>query len=83
MGIPQRIKKAFLRAYSDEALVDLWGRGDRMAGDELFERYFGLAIAYWLHKIGRKQSEDLVSITFERITKGITTQELQIENFKS
>ena len=48
---------------TDEALLDAWKRGDRRAGNELFQRHFEGVRRFFVNKIDR-ELEDLVQRTF-------------------
>ncbi len=50
-------------------LLDAWARGDRAAGDELFERYFDPLYRFFAAKVG-DAIEDLVQETFAACVAG-------------
>lgn len=49
--------------HADEDLLEAWQRGDRKAGNELFQRHFESVRRFFVNKVGR-ELEDLVQRTF-------------------
>lgn len=49
---------------TDAELLDLWGRGDRAAGSELFERHYSALLRFFTNKLASQaEVEDLVQAT--------------------
>lgn len=52
------------REVDDAALLDAWRRGDREAGDALFERHYARIARFFHNKVAEAAQEDLIHETF-------------------
>jgi RNA polymerase sigma-70 factor (ECF subfamily) len=48
----------------DVVLLEAWGRGDRAAGAELFERHYPSVVRFFHNKVSEAVQEDLIHETF-------------------
>lgn len=53
----------------DQTLVEAWQRGDKQAGEQLFDRYFASISRFFRNKLP-DQAEDLIQQTFAALLEG-------------
>jgi RNA polymerase sigma-70 factor, ECF subfamily len=59
------------RVVKDAALLEAWCRGDRAAGDELFERHYPSVARFFHNKVSEPAQEDLIHETFLACLTGV------------
>lgn len=56
---------------SDRELVDAWSRGDRAAGNTLFDRYYEPVARFFFNKVADDVARDLIQRTFLACVEGL------------
>ena len=56
-------------SQSDETLLAAWAKGDKKAGDQLFERVFPILLRFFRNKVSLAEAEDLVQRSLETLVQ--------------
>ena len=59
------------RDVDDMELLEVWRRGDRAAGSELFERHYSAVARFFHNKVNEATQEDLIHETFVACMKSV------------